>query len=46
MRLHCTGQTTDGFTQDYEDRQDYIVQDQQEKWDYKGSCGQAGLNRT
>jgi hypothetical protein len=33
-------------TQDYGDIRDYIVQDQKERVDYQGSCGQAGLNRT
>jgi t-SNARE complex subunit (syntaxin) len=31
--------TVDGTTQD---RRDYIVQDQEEIWNYKGSCGHAG----
>jgi hypothetical protein len=26
---------TDGITQEYEDRPDYFVQDQKEKWDTK-----------
>jgi hypothetical protein len=38
--------TTDGIPKHYEDRWDYIIQDQEETWDYEGSCGQAGFNRT
>jgi hypothetical protein len=30
---------TDRNIQDFEDRLNYIVQDQEERWDYKGSCG-------
>jgi hypothetical protein len=35
---------TDGITQG-KDRWDYIVQDKEERWDYKGICGKAGLHK-